>query len=698
MRAIAILVLSVLAVTTGHAAAQAPGAPLITPPTWSFVRPERVYVLPVLWVPADELGVQRSADAAKAKHNLAIQLRTAQAKYRSMMRDYTTATDRGTFALATWDGSASQARVYGELFNTLEPRVVQSTKTWSSLPADARDQSIMGEILTAAGCKVQSCPFVFVVMVAKASSSNTEIYGTPFNYGFNGGGGFLRLPMSKATDAAETTSKLLSTLLHELGHAFGLPHITNYTGDGVTHFIPEGCRNLPGVKESGKDETANDPYDSTSSCPLWQYDVYCNPMPWEQERIEFHCSPSIMGYGKRNRTSGCLVSDSAGTCSMPTATQIFLQVPGVLITENLRDLARNSLVFPELAAEFDLLADDDDGDGEAQWTPGFAYPDGADNVIPGHPLLTVTSSHSSTTSKPRFSFGQHWRAIASLAEPFHKWRHWRSTEVGPSVWVHLDFTFPEPVQLGRVRVYTGSDGGDDQAEMVEVRYGAAGASSTTYCAQASLGGAPDGDVGLYSWCTPSRLQRIRLKTRADSERVVVRMIRFFDMDGHEIQAPAEPVATSADTHAGAYATDPDRVVGGNQVITPYSHAFDADDMWHSREVTTAGIKVDFDVRLPEQHVITAVAVYTGHSSAYHRAERVEVWTRGASGANILRTDVATGADAMIFLPTPVAATHVRLKLKTGASKHVVIRGVRFFTAAGEVYVPRSAFAGIYPLL
>ena len=69
-----------------------------------------------------------------------------------------------------------------------------------------------------------SCPFVYVIILVNPCENWPVGGGRPFNGGFNRGGGLVILS-SWFLDHAPIFQ---STLQHELGHAFGLPHVDVY--------------------------------------------------------------------------------------------------------------------------------------------------------------------------------------------------------------------------------------------------------------------------------------------------------------------------------------------------------------------------------------------------------------------------------------------------------------------------------------
>jgi hypothetical protein len=170
--------------------------------------------------------------------------------------------------------------------------------------------------------------------------------------------------------------------------------------------------------------------------------------------------------------------------------------------------------------------------------------------------------------------------------------------------------------------------------------------------------------------------------------VVVRGMRFFDVDGNELFGPREPTARSSYTHAGAWASDPSNVVGHDQYIQPYTSAFDVSTQWHSRQVA-AGAWVSMDVTFPSEVALETIAVYTGHSNSYHAATEVQVERKDSSGTFVYvdRDPVTPSAMMALGVLAPKATTW-RIAFRTGSSGYVTVRGLRFFTPDGEIFPPR----------
>src|SRR4029079_8608146 len=119
--------------------------------------------------------------------------------YGDMLRNPRTGDGRGTFALATWDAGAGRAHKWEPGGNDVKPMVLQSANNYST------SWNAYGEVLDKAGCKIQSCPFVFVTVLFEeiTTPGYTDPFGQTFNYGHNGGGGYVHLKASYVRDHGE---------------------------------------------------------------------------------------------------------------------------------------------------------------------------------------------------------------------------------------------------------------------------------------------------------------------------------------------------------------------------------------------------------------------------------------------------------------------------------------------------------------
>jgi hypothetical protein len=177
------------------------------------------------------------------------------------------------------------------------------------------------------GCRKTSCPFLLMMVIVADAGITTG--GYKLNQGYNSGGGVsfiawvdvrdanygndacLRLPRQTGRPPADKwipagCRHLQSTLLHELGHAFGLNHSWEYGGMG-----PD--------------------YGRTTSA-------------------------SVMSYNVGNWIPGCGVGnaapDAATPCSYPDSHATIddnpVTWPGELLADDLRVLAHNAQSFPTL--------------------------------------------------------------------------------------------------------------------------------------------------------------------------------------------------------------------------------------------------------------------------------------------------------------------------------------------------------------
>ena len=166
--------------------------------------PGRVEVRPAFFVPRE--GVEPKGEQ---RRRLAEHLDWGRKRYGEMLRD------RDTFTLA--DG----------------PALIQRSRTSLADLRAAPEMGaplIAGELLTAVGVTRFNGPYVFVIVVMNPRDDFPVGGGRPFNGGFNTGGGIVVL----SSFALDRVPNFQSTLEHELGHAFGLPHVDTYGHDMKT--------------------------------------------------------------------------------------------------------------------------------------------------------------------------------------------------------------------------------------------------------------------------------------------------------------------------------------------------------------------------------------------------------------------------------------------------------------------------------
>jgi hypothetical protein len=166
-------------------------------------RPTRVSVRPVFVVPRGEREPTTNERVALLRH-----LHIARDRYTVMLGG------RGSFALED------------------SVQVVYMTATLGALrrlPAGAAPE-ITEALLAAFHVTRAACPWVFVAIVMNDDDDFPTGAGQPINGGLNEGGGFVEM----SSYALVRIPNVQSTFQHELGHAFGLPHVDAY-GRSMDH-------------------------------------------------------------------------------------------------------------------------------------------------------------------------------------------------------------------------------------------------------------------------------------------------------------------------------------------------------------------------------------------------------------------------------------------------------------------------------
>jgi hypothetical protein len=85
----------------------------------------------------------------------------------------------------------------------------------------------LDELFDHFGCDTNTCPYIYVIVVANDKDDYPKGCGRNFNGGFNRGGGLALMSLY----ALRNSPNFQSTLRHELGHAMGLVHVSNYGYD-----------------------------------------------------------------------------------------------------------------------------------------------------------------------------------------------------------------------------------------------------------------------------------------------------------------------------------------------------------------------------------------------------------------------------------------------------------------------------------
>ncbi len=250
----------------------------------------------------------------------------------------------------------------------------------------APENHIVAELLDHLGTDRHRCNYVLLVVVMNSVDQWPVGGGIPINAGLNTGGGYVEL----SSFLLDGDSVFQSTLQHELGHAFGLPHSDVYGFDMETHI-------------------------------------------------------SLMSYNTDHWWTGFTPPEE----------------PGVLAPEDLRALALNTLVFPDLI--FDPVVD---------VPAGYALP--ASFIVlyppislPGQPDYRVTATSASGSIEDTVPENAVNRSIWAV-NTFNDQTMWVSGDAGNSGWVSLTVEFPVVETLDWISIHSQHQGGTNPVEAVRV--------------------------------------------------------------------------------------------------------------------------------------------------------------------------------------------------------------------------------------
>lgn len=160
---------------------------------------QRIEVMPVFFVPVDEKAPTQQQGELFRKH-----LELARERYRTMLKN------RDTFAL-----SPSYA-----IYRSQNPLEFFRSKK------ERLGDFLLAEVLDFFQVDRHTCPYVFAIVLMNPHDNVPAGGGIPINAGYNTGGGVLEM----ASHRLDTGDSFQSTLEHELGHAFGLPHVDEAYG------------------------------------------------------------------------------------------------------------------------------------------------------------------------------------------------------------------------------------------------------------------------------------------------------------------------------------------------------------------------------------------------------------------------------------------------------------------------------------
>jgi hypothetical protein len=167
--------------------------------------PRSVKVLPVFFVPKGEAEPTDDQTKRLMKH-----VEWARTRYKELLRN------QDTFAIAEE-----------------KPRVYRSSRELAFYreQKDGAAPHLVDELLAEWKLTRFNCPYVLLVVVVNPKDDFPVGGGRPLNGGINTGGGVIQI----STFAMDKLPNFQSTLQHELGHSFGLPHVDVYGYDMKTN-------------------------------------------------------------------------------------------------------------------------------------------------------------------------------------------------------------------------------------------------------------------------------------------------------------------------------------------------------------------------------------------------------------------------------------------------------------------------------
>lgn len=684
------------------------GTPVKRPPGDVFAMPGKSYVLPVMLVPSDYWNQAPAPDGLHdlaggswntsspgyaafyaVRNNLSVLIHQSRAFYANKLKNPKTGVSRGTFAVASWSntaGAAFEVTAPPAKAVLLEPLVLKSS--WSRdqiADASAGDPALpvygyMTELMAAAGCQQASCPFHFVIVFLGDPVGEGS---RPFNEGRNSPGGFGLFDFSTYYEVGRHTPAIAggcrnevpghtgvseqSTLVHELGHNFGLTHLHDYNQDTQT-------------------------WDSSF------FDDDGNPPLLSDVRYDQDCASSIMSYAVGNHIWNCK-ADASGYCRYDQAWVD--SFPGDFLPEQIRELAAVRLAFPGLVFEAGL-----DAPGQQLLQAGSYGPP----PIPGHRAFQLwpnVGGNGPFGVYPAFSGSL--RPFLQYHDTFHAARAWRASPAGSGQPVTVTLDLPGMVHLTRLDVYSGI---------------------ASTASVASITVTDRGGAAMGAKASPSYNQSVALTAAGSTDQVnvnlfplaggdvVLRGLRLWAVMGGvetELYPAAEPQVIAWNESSGAPAGTVQGLVGSTATVPSFGAPFDPAREWSG---TTNGLGfLSLTVDFPEEVTLGRMETHTGSGNlASTSADAWQISRRcicpiagkpaDASWCATGNPDCAAGpADGGVFewviSATALPNTGVSFAQRTARRWNVAfhsatpgarlsVRGVRFFTPSGqEIFPARS---------
>lgn len=479
-------------------------------------------------------------------------------------------------------------------------------------------------------------PYCLPILLVDPGFQWPEGGGHNLNGGLNRGGGVTVI----STRASEEFQRLQSTLLHEIGHTFGLTH----TSDRV-----------------------------------WAKGYQMDAAVYECIYDRWH-SPSVMSYNPRNWSNSMEVDD----------------IPGCLIADDIDTLCFNRLAFPDLFFDKEIDFDCPSEGATIQHLDEVTSCPDHDRTLrrlADHPWdmsmmastnlvwhYTESGSDAGTQVTHLSDSAKRYIPANSASAPLDKIQPhvWLSKKASANSWATVEVTFPIPVTLDRMLVYSQHGGNQHRVEQIQVKSQAQNGlfkilgSATAATANTAVNFSP----------TTARVWQVRLRS-GSSGQVAVRGIRYFH-GGKEWFPPEEPAArTDSGETFGSHVSS---LVAVQRTIR-MSHSsvgWDPATMWHSGPVNELGW-VALEVVFPAPMALDTLHVYSGHSGNLHQAKQVQVQILNGGGTfEFIHQQPVNVAQQIVNFPRRIAQVW-KFAFQGAPGGFVVVRGLRFFDDQREWY-------------
>ncbi len=628
-----------------------------------YTLPKRVRVIPLFLVPNDKFEVN---DLPLEKDHLMFRehLTWAQERYKTMLNN------RDTFEIEYLKGAKIKVlklSMNSDYYNSSSEYYKNAPGTYES---NNIDTGIAHCLLSAFRVNRFNNPYIFCAII---HHTGVNIGGRPYNGGINSGGGFV---IFRYEDKFYN-GNFQSTLRHELGHTFGLLH-------------------------------------------SWQNGY------GRELRYSKHYGDSIMSYNPDHHTHNTLRSIDGLKES---------DHPGILLPEDIRSLSLNKRVFPNLY--FDPETDIPSGYEIRRQLGHFGPLElESDQLSANLGIYTAFSE-----PPPKENMNKIWienrveYMVENILQPeirenseqvgFDCRTMWKSAVVKSSMWISIRIQFPYAVPLTGAEIHAQCCGQPFKAKL-QIAYNSIDTDITQAGNYINVT-SKDFEIGADDHVdfpgTPAKIWQFSFflipftEKYDDGEepfpfnslyqgRLVIRGLRFFS-NGQEIfphrypnenhiypsvKASGFAISNSKETH----------VVRGYILKSDPEIDFDFTRMWRPGLLTYKNKWFYLDIKFPYPISLCMIWIYSQCLGKDTQVDEIKVeydneksnslrFSAQMTVKNTFKSAAKQNVmpDAYICFPEQKAAIW-RIHFHSNGNE-AVIRGLRFFTPAGEVFAPYGAY-------